>query len=60
MRYLDVLYYDSVQSDIDEINKLNVVSVLVRNGMTLNDLVTGLRQFSAMRMPLTKPIIYHE
>lgn len=46
-----MLFFDSKQSNIDEVGKLGVVTVLVKNGMTMKVIMDGLEKYSKIKSP---------
>lgn len=46
-----MIVFESNQSYIDEIEKLGIITVLVKNGMTMRVLIDGLVKYSKMMIP---------
>lgn len=44
-----MLFFDDEQRNIVDLERLGVVSVLVKNGMTMKVLMDGLKKFSDIR-----------
>ncbi|XP_025202476.1 magnesium-dependent phosphatase 1-like [Melanaphis sacchari] len=45
----DMIFFDDEQRNIDDLERLGVVSILVKNGMTMEVLMNGLKKFSDIR-----------
>lgn len=45
----DMIFFDDEQRNIVDLERLGVVSILVKNGMTMQVLMNGLKKFSDIR-----------
>lgn len=45
----DMLFFDDEQRNIVDLERLGVISILVKNGMTIKVLMDGLKKFSDTR-----------
>lgn len=45
----DMIFFDDEHRNIVDLERLGIVCVLVKNGMTLNVLMEGLKKFDSLR-----------